>query len=374
MIPFNKVNISANSLKNIKFALNKNKIGDRSFFYNQSVSYLKKTLNTKYIVLTKSCSASLLISGICLDLKKGDEVIVPSFGYVSSANSFALLGAKIVFADINTETLCLDLNKIKKFITKKTKAIVVINYANASVDFDKLKKILRKTKIKIIEDAAQSILSKYKKNYLGTLGDYGCISFHETKNITCGHGGALIFKKKKDYIKSLQILNNGTNKFWFENKKIKKYYWKTKGSSFILPEINAALLLSQLKLIYKITNNRIESWNKYHNFFEKYEKQGKLFRPKITEYNKNNGHIYYTILKSKFFRNEFIKKCIANGIQVTSHYLPLHNSFGGKIFGTTKYSVENSINIANRIVRFPLWFNIDSKLSKIFRILSTKVF
>lgn len=378
MIPFNKPYKSGKEINYIIKAQKNNKISDKGEFYYKCINLLKKQLKAKYILLTNSCTSALEVSALILDIKPGDEVIIPSFSYVSTANAFVKFGATPVFVDINKNNLCIDVKLIEKKITPKTKAIVAVNYAGLSCNYEKLIKICKKNKIKLIEDAAQSYLAEFKKKKLGTLGDFGCLSFHETKNITCGNGGALILKNKKDYIKASYVIDKGTNKKDYINGKIKKYEWVSKGSSYACSEINSAYLFAQLQKGEWVTLYRKNIWEKYNAFFKKNYRSKIITRPLIEKYNNNNGHIYYILLKNKIYRDQFIRSCKKLGVETSFHYLPLHQSKMIRSIKGKKNDLKNSINISNRIVRLPLWVGLDKDLKIIMKVirkvLSQKIF
>ena len=369
MIPFNKSFVVGTEISNIKIAQRNGILSGDGYFTKKAHDWLIKNLNTKKALLTHSCTAALELAALTLGLKKDDEVIMPSYTFVSTANAFVLMGVKPIFVDIDIKTLCIDENLILKNINKKTKAIVVVNYAGISCDFDKIKLISRKYKIPIIEDAAQSILSTYKKKYLGTIGDLGCLSFHETKNITCGEGGALLINNKKYYEKAITIREKGTNRTKFFKGEVDKYTWVSKGSSYLPGELNAAYLYSQLLEAKKITNRRIKIWNNYNSFFKKYEKSNIIKRPFVPQYNKHNAHMFYVLFNNKKKRDKFIDLCKSSGLSTVFHYIPLHNSPAGKKYSEFSGSMKNTKYVSETIVRFPLWIGIEKKLKNIFKIL-----
>jgi dTDP-4-amino-4,6-dideoxygalactose transaminase len=265
-----------------------------------------KNLKVKDALLVHSCTAALEICALLLNIKKGDEIIMPSYTFVSTANAFVLRGGTPVFVDIDSETLNIDPNKIEKAITKKTKAIVTVHYAGISCDMDPILKIAKKYKLYVIEDAAQAILSSYKGRPLGSIGNLATLSFHDSKNIHCGEGGALLINNKKFIRRARIIRDKGTNRDDFNNNIVKKYTWVDLGSSYGLSEINAAFLYAQLLKAKSIIKNRIKIWNNYHNLFYELEKEKKLTRPRIPNYAKSYAHIYYLLVK-KSLRDKLIK-------------------------------------------------------------------
>lgn len=369
MIPFNKSTLSGKELSNIKIAQKKNVLSGDGYFTKKCSNWLEKNLKTKKVLLTNSCTSSLEMCAMLLNVKKNDEIIMPSYTFVSTANAFVIYGAKPVFIDINPETLCIDEKLIEQAITKKTKAIVIVNYGGISCNIDEVLKISKKYKIPIIEDAAQSILSTYKDKFLGTIGDLGCISFHETKNITCGQGGALLINNMKYYERALSIREKGTNRAKFILGEVDKYTWVSKGSSFLLGELNASYLYSQLKISRTIIKKRLRIWEKYNSFFKKYEKKNILKIQKIPLFNKHNAHMFYVIFETKKIRDKFLELCKIRGLQAIFHYIPLHNSPAGKKYCKKKGRMKNTNNLAGRIVRFPVWIGVEQKLNLIFSII-----
>ena len=249
------------------------------------------------------------------------------------------------------------------------KAIVVVDYAGISCDYTKIIAISKKYKIPIIEDAAQGILSEFKKRKLGSIGALGCMSFHETKNITCGEGGALLINDMKYYDKALNIREKGTNRTKFILGMVDKYTWVSKGSSYLPGELSAAFLNAQLESSRKLTKQRIKIWEKYHKFFLNYEKKKIIRRPIVPKYNKQNGHMYYILFNSKYYRDWFMNLCNKKGLNTVFHYIPLHSSPAGKKFGKTLGPMKNTNFVSNNLLRLPLWIGIEKKLNKIFQIL-----
>jgi len=280
-------------------------------------------------------------------------VIMPSYTFVSTANAFVMRGGRPVFVDIDPTTCNIDSSKIELAITKKTKAIVVVHYAGVSCDMDPIVAIAKKYKLYIIEDAAQAILSSYKGKPLGSIGDLATISFHETKNIHCGEGGALIINNPK-FIKRAKIIRDkGTNRDLFNQNMVKKYTWVDYGSSYGLSEINAAFLYSQLKQAKKITRKRLAIFKLYNKLLEKLEIKKLIKRPTIPTYAKANGHMYYILVKNNK-RDKLLKYLKQKKINTVFHYIPLHSSPFGKLKVTTKSTMHNTNVIANTLLRLPM--------------------
>tara|TARA_B100001121_G_C18697265_1_gene625568 strand:+ start:535 stop:1665 length:1131 start_codon:yes stop_codon:yes gene_type:complete len=366
MIPFNKAVLSGNEFNYMKMAYKKGKLSGDGYFTHKCHNWLKKNLNAQDALLTHSATAALEMSAILLDIKPGDEIIMPSYTFVSTANAFVMSGATPVFVDIDRDTLCIDENLIEEAINKKTRAIVPVHYAGISPQMHKLQKIGKKNNLTIIEDAAQGILSKYNEEYLGTIGDLGCFSFHETKNITCGEGGALIINNEDLYERAQHIREKGTNRNQFISGKVDKYTWVDKGSSFLPGEINAAFLLAQLERSKLLTRQRIKIWNKYDKFFKSVQSKFNLELPNIPKYNKHNAHMYYVLFESKQKRDKFMKLTYDLGVNCVFHYIPLHSAPAGKKFGKTVGKMNITNDISSRLLRMPLWVGIEKYQEKIF--------
>mgnify|MGYP001289849976 CR=1 FL=1 len=368
MIPFNKAVLAGNEFKYIKNAYDKGKLSGDGYYTVKCHEWLKKNLNAKNALLTHSATAALEMSAILLDIKNGDEVIMPSYTFVSTANAFVMRGATPVFVDINPHTLCIDEKKIESAINKKTKAIVVVHYAGVSSEMKKILSIAKKYKIAIVEDAAQCILSKYKDKYLGTIGDLGCFSFHETKNITCGEGGALLINNEELFERAQHIREKGTNRNQFLSGKVDKYTWVDKGSSFLPGEINAAFLFAQLQKSKVLTRKRIKIWNKYNSFFKKVRETFKLELQILPSYNTHNAHMYYVLFENENKRNDFMNLTFKMEVNCVFHYIPLHSSPAGKRYGKVNGKMNVTDNISSRLLRMPLWVGIEKHQKKIFNI------
>ena len=351
--------ILCNYKKNFNKIIQLRNYSNNGYFSKKSSKWLIQNLKVKDALLVHSCTAALEICALLLNIKRGDEIIMPSYTFVSTANAFVLRGGTPVFVDIDSETLNIDPNKIEKAITKKTKAIVAVHYAGISCDMDPILKIAKKYKLYVIEDAAQAILSSYKGRPLGSIGDLATLSFHDSKNIHCGEGGALLINNKK-FIKRAKIIRDkGTNRDDFNNNIVKKYTWIDLGSSYGLSEINAAFLYSQLKQAQKITTKRLAIFKLYNKLLENLEIKKIIKRPKIPTYAKSNGHMYYILVKNNK-RDKLIKYLKQKKINTVFHYIPLHSSTFGKLKTTTKSTMHSTNTIANILLRLPM----HNKLSK----------
>jgi dTDP-4-amino-4,6-dideoxygalactose transaminase len=359
-ISFNIPSLSGNEINNL-LKLNKLKhYSANGYFTNKCQLWLKKNINCKEALLVHSCTAALEMCALLLNIKKNDEIIMPSYTFVSTANAFVLRGGVPVFVDIDTKTLNIDPKKIEKAVTKRTKAIVAVHYAGVSCDMDPILKIAKKYELYVIEDAAQAILSSYKGRPLGSIGDLATLSFHDSKNIHCGEGGALLINNKK-FIKRAKILRDkGTNRDDFNNNVVKKYTWVDLGSSYGLSEINAAFLYAQLLKAKKIIIKRLKIFNFYHSLLQKLEITNVIKRPTIPTYAKPNGHIYYILVKNNK-RDKFIRYLKQKKINTVFHYIPLHSSPFGKLKTTTKTTMSNTNMIANTLLRLPIYSKLQNK-------------
>jgi dTDP-4-amino-4,6-dideoxygalactose transaminase len=360
IITFNKPLYLGSEKKLIDRIYGSQKISGNGKISNLCIDEFKKKFNIKYSLLTPSATHSLELAALLINIKKGDEVIMPSYTFVSTANAFALRGAKIIFVDINSETMNIDENLIEKFITKKTKAIVVVHYAGISCDMKKIMNVAKKKKICVIEDAAQCIDSYYKKQQLGTIGDIGVFSFHETKNITsAGEGGLIIFKSKRMFSKAQIYQEKGTNRTNFFKGKIKKYSWIDLGSSFLMNEISAGYLLQQIKNIKKITNKRLKIWNYYFLKLNFLQKKKLISLPKVPKYAVHNGHIFYIKLKNAQERQKIIQFLKKKNIHAVTHYEPLHSSLAGKKYGKFRGKDLHTTAESKKILRLPMYFELN---------------
>lgn len=309
-------------------------------------------------LLTTSCTSALELVAILLNIEKGDEVIVPSFAFITTANAFASRGAKIVFADSCDDNPCINVEGIEELITDKTKAVVALHYAGIACDMDALNAIAAKHDISIVEDNAQGIAAEYKDQLLGTIGEFGVLSFHETKNVHCGEGGALFVNKPHHLNRAETVWDMGTNRKEFNKGLVPSYGWVDFGSSFYPSEFNAAFLLPQLEQLNKVIAKRKQIWNRYFEAFEKLENEGSLIRPKIPEYANHNGHIFYMELRSMEHRNALQEHLVKHGIQATSHFQSLSRSS----FYVERHKgqiLENADRYSNCILRLPLYYSLE---------------
>lgn len=355
MIPFTKTSITEVEKKYIKEALIDNKICGDGKFTKKCNEWFKENCNINNFLLTTSGTHALELASLLSELKEGDEVLVPSYTFVSTADAILLRGATPIFVDIDKRTFNMDVNLIEEKITSKTKAIFPVHYAGVSCDMDKILEIAKKYNLIVVEDAAQGVLAYYKNRPLGTIGDYGCYSFHETKNYVMGEGGAIIVKNDKKFEDAEIIREKGTNRSQFIRGDVDKYTWHKVGSSYLPSDILAALLYGQLDRADEIMRKRMKIWNTYNGQLEELEKQGKLTRPYIPDYAKHNAHMYYIVLPTEEIRNNLMDKLKQNGVSATFHYIPLHTSPMGKKLGYKSGDLPVTEEYAGRLLRLPLY-------------------
>ena len=363
MISFNKPYYTGKEIEYIEDTLKRNKICGDGYYTKKVSEFMEKTFNTKKALMTTSCSMALDMSCILADIKEGDEVILPSYTFVSTANSIVLRGGKCIFADIDPNTLVIDLEDVEKKITERTKAIIVVHYVGVSCDMVKLMEIANKNNILVIEDAAQAVNAKYKGKYLGTIGHMGCYSFHETKNYVAGEGGALLINiDDKTLIESAEIVREkGTNRSNFYRGQVDKYTWVKMGSSYLPSEMISAFLMAQFEELDTINNLRKEVFNKYYDGTRELEEMGKVRRPIIPDYNDINYHMFYLILNSEKERNNLLEYFKQNDIIGTFHYLPLHTSPMGLEMGYKEGDLPITESISSRLIRLPMYAGLTNE-------------
>lgn len=355
--PFNKPYLSGKETDYIRQAVESGKISGDGIFTKKCHRFFESKYGFKKCLLTTSCTDALEMSALLIDIQKGDEVIMPSYTFVSTSNAFVLRGANIVFADSEEAHPNIDANQIEKLISSKTKAIVVVHYAGVACDMDKIMKIAQEYNLFVIEDAAQAIDSFYKGKPLGSIGHLGAFSFHETKNIISGEGGMLIINDKR-FIKRAEIIREkGTNRSAFFRGEVNKYGWVDVGSSFLPSDIIAAFLYAQLENLNKIQERRQEIWNLYYEKLKQLEVENKISLPFIPEYATHNGHMFFLVCKNIEDRSSLIKYLQNNGIHAVFHYLSLHKS----PFYLEKHDgreLPNCDRYADCLVRLPFFYEL----------------
>jgi dTDP-4-amino-4,6-dideoxygalactose transaminase len=359
MIPFNKPFLTGKEIDHIREAHSFGQLAGDGLMSQNCHDWLEKNLKTKNALLTHSCTAALEMAALLLNIRCGDEVIMPSYTFVSTANAFVMRGGTPVFVDIRKDTLNLDEKLIEQAITSKTKAIVPVHYAGVSCEMDKIIEIGKKYNLTVIEDAAQGIGALYKDKPLGSLGDLGCLSFHETKNIHCGEGGSLLVNNDEFRLRAEIIREKGTNRSQFFRGQVNKYNWIDIGSSYLPGELLAAFLYAQLQETKKITKKRLDIWNQYHEIFQDLEKSEKIRRPIIPGECEHNGHIYYLLINKKYNRARVLHKMNELGVNAVFHYQPLHSSPAGKKYGKHSPPLPITDDISERIIRLPVWIGLD---------------
>lgn len=328
------------------------------YFTRACSEILESVLDAEKVLLTTSCTSALDLSAILLNIVKGDEVIVPSFTFVSTANSFASHGAKIVFADIREDTLNINESKLENLITPRTKAIVPVHYAGVGCAMDPIISLAEKHNIKVIEDSAHGLMGFYKGASLGTIGDLATLSFHETKNFVCGEGGALIINDSNLIERAEIIREKGTNRTSFFRGQTNKYTWVDFGSSFLPSEILAAFLLGQLEKRHQIQQRRKQIWDRYYQGLKQWADQNDIRMPFVPEYCKQAYHMFYLILPNENLRNGIIDHLRTKGILAVFHYLPLHKSNFAKTLSKKEYNCPVSDSVSSRLVRLPFYFSL----------------
>lgn len=364
-IQFNKPYLSGQEIVYIAQAHQIGQLAGDGKFTKVCSNWLEEKTGVYKALLTHSCTAALEMAALLLDIQPGDEVIMPSYTFVSTANAFVLRGGVPVFVDIRTDTLNIDERLIEAAITPKTRAIVPVHYAGVACEMDTIMDIARRHNLAVVEDAAQGVMSTYKGRALGSIGDMGCLSFHETKNVISGEGGALLLNNPK-YVERAEIIREkGTNRSLFFRGQVDKYTWVDKGSSYLPGEVIAAFLYAQLEAADDITKRRISIWNRYHQAFFDLEGMGKLQRPTIPTGCGHNAHMYYLLLPNLEKRTLFIESLKAQDIFSVFHYIPLHSSPAGSKYSRTHGSMTVTNDLSDRLLRLPLWIGLEDHLENV---------
>ena len=361
MINFNEPPFTGKEFDYMRQAVENLKICGDGPFTKKCNKWFEDRFSAQKVLLTTSGTTALEMTTLLCDLKEGDEVILPSYTFSSTATSIVLTRAKLVFVDIRPDTMNIDENKIEEAITEKTKAIMVVHYAGVACEMDAIMAIAKKYNLKVIEDAAQGVMSTYKGKPLGTIGDFGCYSFHETKNYSMGEGGALVINNPA-YNERAEILREkGTNRAKFFRGQIDKYTWVDYGSSYLPSDLNAAYLWAQLEKADEINQDRLNTWNYYYDSLKEYEERGLIELPYIPEECEHNAHMFYMKFKNLEDRTEFIEYMRRNGIYCVFHYIPLHSAPAGVKFGRFQGEDVNTTKESERLVRLPMYYGISQK-------------
>jgi dTDP-4-amino-4,6-dideoxygalactose transaminase len=362
VIPFNKPFMTGKELGYISQAHANGHLAGNGQFSKQCSAWLEDRIGSRKALLTHSCTAALEMAAILSGVGIGDEVIMPSFTFVSTANAFVLRGATPVFVDIRPDTLNIDESKIEEAVTPRTKAIVPVHYAGVGCDMDVIMAIAQRYDLLVIEDAAQGLIADYKGRPLGSIGHMAALSFHETKNIISGEGGALLINDPRFVERAEVVWEKGTNRSQFFRGQVDKYTWVDIGSSYLPGEIIAAFLWAQMEEADNITKRRLAIWARYHEAFAPLEAIGKVRRPIIPEECDHNAHMYYLLLPDLTRRTAFIERLNQKGIQPVFHYIPLHSSPFGRTVGRWVGEMQNTVESSDRLVRLPLWLGIEEHL------------
>lgn len=367
MIRFNRPFMTGTELSSIAQAHQNGHLSGDGPFTRECHTWLRDRTQAKTALLTHSCTAALEMAALLLRLEPGDEVIMPSFTFVSTASAFALRGAVPVFVDVRADTLNIDEALIEQAITARTKAICVVHYAGVSCEMDEIMAIAQRYGLRIVEDAAQGIMSSYRGRPLGTIGDLGAFSFHETKNIISGEGGALLCRDEEFGEAAEIIREKGTNRSRFFRGQVDKYTWVDVGSSYLPGEITAAFLSAQMQQAEEITQRRLAIWEKYHAWALRHEQAGRLRRPVIPAHCSHNAHMYYMLMPSLEHRTRFIDALKTRQVQAVFHYIPLHSSPAGQSCGRAHGELTVTNDVSDRLVRMPLWLGLEAEMDYVLK-------
>ncbi len=361
MINFNNPPYTGKEMDYIKKAIENKKICGDGEFTKKCDLWIENNTGCKKSLLTTSCTQALEMAALLANIHPGDEVIMPSYTFVSTANAFVLRGAKIVFVDIRPDTLNIDETLIESAITKKTKAIVPVHYAGVACEMDTIMEIAKKHNLMVIEDAAQGVMAKYKGKALGSIGNLGCFSFHETKNYSMGEGGAILIRDEEFIERAEIIREKGTNRNRFLKGQVDKYTWVSEGSSYLPSDMNAAYLYAQLEVAEVINQNRLASWNIYYEELKALEERGQIELPYIPEECEHNAHMFYIKAKNRDERDELIKYLKENDIASVFHYVPLHSSPAGRKYGEFHGKDIYTTKESDKLLRLPMYFGIKNE-------------
>ncbi|MEW9900586.1 dTDP-4-amino-4,6-dideoxygalactose transaminase [Chitinivorax sp. PXF-14] len=357
-IEFNRPYMTGNELQYIAEANEGHRLAGDGPFTKRCHEWLEIHMGVQKALLTHSCTAALEMCALLLDIVPGDEIIMPSYTFVSTANAFVLRGGVPVFVDIREDTLNLDESLVEAAVTSRTRAIVPVHYAGVSCEMDALMGIARRHELAVVEDAAQGVESTYKGRKLGSIGTFGTLSFHETKNVISGEGGALLVNDAAYTTRAEIIREKGTDRSRFFRGEVDKYTWQEAGSSFLPGELIAAFLWAQLERSSAITRTRLDAWANYHALLAPLEVKGMLRRPHIPTYCEHNAHMYYVLLSPEIDRQVVLDVLKANGVNSVFHYVPLHSSPGGRRYGRTHGSLEVTDRKSEQLIRLPLWVGL----------------
>lgn len=358
-IPFNWPYMTGKELHYIAQAHFHGNLAGDSTYTRKCHAWLERRTGTHKALLTHSCTAALEMAALLLDIEPGDEIIMPSYTFVSTANAFVLRGGVPVFVDVREDTLNIDERLVEGAITPRTRAIVPVHYAGIACEMDVLMDIARRHRLKVVEDAAQGVMATYKGRALGSIGDLGCYSFHETKVLTCGEGGALLVNDGAFTARAEIIREKGTDRTRFFRGEVDKYTWQDVGSSFLPGELAAAFLWAQLEEAERIIEQRMTAWRRYHELLGPLESKGILRRPVVPEGCEHNAHMYYVLLAPHIQRREVLGRFGEQGISALFHYVPLHSSPAGRRLSSSRGDLPVTDSVSERVLRLPLWVGIE---------------
>lgn len=357
-VPFNRPFMTGKELYYIAEAKSGNMLAGDGPFTKHCHEWLERKSGCAKALLTHSCTAALEMAALLLDIQPGDEIIMPSYTFVSTANAFVLRGGVPVFVDIREDTLNLDERLIEAAITPRTRAIVPVHYAGVACEMDEIMMLANRYGLKVIEDAAQGVMASYKGRMLGSIGDLGAYSFHETKNVISGEGGALLVNDHTLAVRAEIIREKGTDRSRFFRGEVDKYTWQDVGSSFLPGELIAAFLWAQLEEAESITNERLAIWQRYHERLAPFEHKGLLRRPIVPADCQHNAHMYYVLLAPEIDRQKVLSELKKSDINSVFHYVPLHSSPGGRLYGRAHGDLKVTVRQSERLVRLPLWVGL----------------
>jgi dTDP-4-amino-4,6-dideoxygalactose transaminase len=370
-IPFNRPYPTGKEHGYIQEALESLHISGDGRFSKRCHEWIEQRTGCAKALLTHSCTSALDLAAMLLDLKSGDEVILPSFTFVSTANAFVQRGAVPVFVDIREDTLNLDERQIEAAITSRTRAIAPVHYAGVACEMDPIVAIAKHRNLRIVEDAAQAIMSSYKGSPLGAIGDLGSFSFHETKNIVSGEGGCLLVNDPALVLRAEIMREKGTDRSRFFRGEVDKYTWQDLGSSFLPSDLTAAFLWAQFEEAERITRERLAIWDRYHEMLAPLEQRGQLRRPIVPVHCRHNGHLYYVLLAPEIDRGMVLSKLKEANISAVFHYVPLHSSPAGMRFGRTQGDLPLTTSLSGRLIRLPMWIGLsETQQQRICEVLS----
>lgn len=358
-ISFNESPCTGKEMEHIAKAIESGKICGDGEYTKRCDKWIRERCGVAGAYLTTSCTQALEMSALLLDIAPGDEVILPSYTFVSTANAFALRGAELVFVDIRPDTNNIDEKLIEEAITEKTKAIVPVHYAGVGCEMDSILEIAKEHKLAVVEDAAQGVCASYKGKALGSMGDYGCFSFHETKNYSMGEGGAILIKDPTMIEAAEIVREKGTNRSRFMRGQVDKYTWESIGSSYLPSELNAAHLWPQLEMADEINRARLDCWHRYYEDLLPLQEAGKLELPYVPEECEHNAHMFYVKTEDIEERTRLTQHLKDNGIQAVFHYVPLHSSTGGRKYGRFHGDDRYTTKESERLLRLPMYYGLD---------------